>query len=891
MAGTNVFVMDPDNLNKMIEGINSLKSGIDKLAVTMKDAKGISEDLNKTSENTAGATGSGGKVAEMTAGDHAQLNYVKNMMITDFLGGLTNAVTNAVGTLMSLAQRAATYESSLINMSYRMTNPTGQMDYLYTRGGLEGITRQLNQDATGPWQKIQLDQMVNITEKFLQYGKYNSQDQAFDQNLLTMGRIGGESFQRRGLEYNAGTETAMKYNVAGVKMGELQQFTEHLGDVAKIGSMTSREILSIDSAIRKLSMSFGYGNKQIQQFGLEYMKTAGIISLVGGDPTNIMGKMNQWVSGSETGMLNSLLLGYNPSDPGGNLQKTSQAAAQAQSLLASTPETMRPYMFNMMSPSLGLGGYDYTDLEPLARTGKGKAKNTAELTLKEISEHGKTYIGQADKLAAILSQVNMDILNVGKGQLKGIVELTQKWATPMLSMLKTITDYAAENPKTTAAVLSVFNSLGTIGNAFFAYAAYKGVTSVAGLAMPAAAGAAGAGGVATAAGGLAAAGGAAIASTVLVGAGLGVAAGMYIDSKWTGENKKKFFDFISGKGISDEQDEYREKFLLGTQKLEGRTFESVMREGRNRRAGLGPSEVDKMSVEDLQSKATKEFGSPLFGLDLDKYRQYLELKTEGLIPDYKDIDSNYDNLHKRNEMEDFFKQKGFKITVHEEGEHAPNSLHKKMAALDFSIKGIAVSKLIKDLTEGSKSGFRNFVEATEDDAAANLTPSDRKLLADSGLLKIVSGGNGYKGIHGHTELTNLVSGLNTGPRKSQAEAEQTGDLKSYVDNIFFSNQQLQAPVVDAKGIVHPGGIATSSGVGRAGGAAVSSTNAGGAYAAAAERPEVTYVKDQDLTDLVDKIFNIMLSKKDKLSGPIPSRHEDLSGQRTAGGGTIWEGNN
>src|ERR1035437_5533391 len=460
-----VAAIDPANATELNNKFDKLGGSVDKLTASLLKVVEGSKEFGKNSTNTS-------DMAERKTEDSAQGKYIRAEYWSQVLGTFSQALGKTIGQFASLALQAQNFQVSLTNLSYRMLNPGQQMNQMYDQGGLIKLQQKMNKEFGTPWQGVQTDEMLFGADQFLRYGKLRNQTQGKEglDNIEKTIQIGKVASRTRGLDFEQGTETALKYNVAGVPLAELMGFTKELANAAKIGAMSNKEILTLDSNIRQLAYGFKMSGTEIQRFGIDYMSVAGQLSLAGGNAPDLMGKMNQYQTGSMPGVLNALLLGLKHGDNQGNLEKTKSGALNFQSLLSTIDPILRPMMFEQMKGSQGFGGdYKMEDLEVLARTGEKQdggddPKKMMALTAKNTG----VLVTSADHFGGLLGTLNTTAITVGQEILKTIDTQFTKYGPGLLNGIIKLGDYFKDHLFQLSGVLFALGGglTGALGIAF-----------------------------------------------------------------------------------------------------------------------------------------------------------------------------------------------------------------------------------------------------------------------------------------------------------------------------------------------------------------------------------------------------------------------------------------
>jgi hypothetical protein len=455
MAANPMFLfqgMFPPGQKELNEEFKSSMLDMGAVAKNLTSAtKDLKESLAEAKKSSADiSSGIGG------SGDSGEGTYNRGMKQVEVFDLVVTGIVKTIGALSALAAKAAEFETSLTQTSYRMLDPIGRMNSLYTQNSLLNARQQITSEGSTPWMSTSASEMVGYLDVFQQYGKLRNDTEGPESqnNLMELARIGGQGARERGFTRMEAAQTSMQYNVAGVDLNDLRGFNTELGKMARLGAMSKNQVKGIDQAILKLAYSFNMSGKEIESFGREYMKIAGVISLSGGDPNKILSKMNAYADGSKEGMLNALILGYDTKNPTQMMAATQGGAQQLLGMLDAVPDAMKAHVSQLMAPAMGLGGFDLKEIQQIAKTGSAGAKTTEKTLLAQIAKHtGETYVAHAEIAQKTLNDIEASAIRIGEGQLDMMVKGLKRFDN-LIDKVLSMTEMLKDNPGKTALALA-----------------------------------------------------------------------------------------------------------------------------------------------------------------------------------------------------------------------------------------------------------------------------------------------------------------------------------------------------------------------------------------------------------------------------------------------------
>ena len=391
----------------------------------------------------------------------------------------------------------------------------------------------------------------------------------------------------------------------------MNRFGKQLANIGRQSGMTADQTKALYRTVTSLGRAYGLTGKNAEKFVLESVAVGSAISKIGLDAQQILRQMNEVATGSEEGLIQSLLLGFKPSDPVGQLKAFQEQAKMITQMADQAGEQFAPFLTRRIGDKLGLKNFSVEQIQAMAR-GESVETNTGETIQKDM----------LDVLKGIRSTMNDQAranenpyATIGQYAQEGFTKLIAWFQEKLIPVLNNLKNKMAEwLPKLIPTLKNIKAKFDTFMEKFNSFFSMEGgplknfitgaalvslattlLPTLVGLVLKGLAGklvggssAAGARGEIAARAGAgflggalgkmlptanpaaAGAGAAAVASVAGLAAaalafGGGVLIGTIIDKLWTGPNKDRMFDniyqFIAGKKGS--QEELDRKMAIG----------------------------------------------------------------------------------------------------------------------------------------------------------------------------------------------------------------------------------------------------------------------------------------------------------------------------------------
>jgi hypothetical protein len=370
-----------------------------------------------------------------------------------------------------------------------------------------------------------------------------------------------------GAEDSAEIMTGLRKQV-GLVSAEMEGYSKVLLSINRTSNMTNEEFVkSIKNAIG-LARAYGLAGHAGQEFVLQNLRVASAVSQMGLDVEATMKKMNEVATGSEQGLIQSLLMGFQPGQPEAQAAGFQNMAQQIVGMAAGAGQA-EPFLIRQLGDVLGLGKFSVEDIKKLAGgvAVEGEGKDTIQKDMlgvlkdmrTEMQKHPElekespywTAINSVNQAASSLTSLLEEEFGQAVKDLKKLLDNVPGWINKIEGWFTDIKKFLGEHD------LSLKHVVGGIAGLATAVALIPSAIKlvIAGIPSLFGAGAAGMGGGIGGAG-LGAVGGTtaavslgSVVGVILLGLAVGGTIGTIIDKitdsvPWMKKAKEKFFDAI-----------------------------------------------------------------------------------------------------------------------------------------------------------------------------------------------------------------------------------------------------------------------------------------------------------------------------------------------------------
>jgi hypothetical protein len=182
------------------------------------------------------------------------------------------------------------------------------------------------------------------------------------------GYAAGGAQLMRGMGLSAETSgevlTSLRKNV-GLVSAEMSNYSKQLSAIGRTSNMTSAELAKQVKNSIGLARAYGLAGKGGQEFILTNMRISSAVSQMGLNVEATMKKLHEVSTGSEEGLIQSLLMGFQPGDTEGALGGFQNMAKFISGRAAGTGQA-EPYLIRQMADQLGMKQFSVEDIKKMA---------------------------------------------------------------------------------------------------------------------------------------------------------------------------------------------------------------------------------------------------------------------------------------------------------------------------------------------------------------------------------------------------------------------------------------------------------------------------------------------------------------------------------------------
>lgn len=283
---------------------------------------------------------------------------------------------------------------------------------------------------------------------------------------------GAQLMRGMGLSAEGSAEilTSLRKNV-GLVSAEMASYSKQLSAIGRTSNMTSAELgKQIKNSIG-LARAYGLAGKGAQEFVLTNMRVSSAVSQMGLNVEATMKKLHEVSTGSEEGLIQSLLMGFQPGDTEGALGGMKQMA-QFITGRASGAGQAEPYLIRQMADQLGMKQFSVEDIQKMAQgiAVEGPKGDTTQKDIVDLLSDIKIALTKPELIQESPYNTAANLINDMVSKLTAWFEVTFK---PLLDELK---DWAL---KLTKEVFPILNGFADKFKEIFG----EGIDSLKGLAL------------------------------------------------------------------------------------------------------------------------------------------------------------------------------------------------------------------------------------------------------------------------------------------------------------------------------------------------------------------------------------------------------------------------
>jgi hypothetical protein len=274
---------------------------------------------------------------------------------SNILSGIGKTAVGAIGLVTAALKPVADFDNYIGSLNKKITQVGGQLNN-YKNIALEFRKADFFKAGEGGFglseddlNKVEYSFAAGTTafEKFGAKSKENIK--GFAQGAgMAMKTIGGTADQ-------ASAAMVDLHKTIGVsfKEEEMTPFVTTMANISKSANMTDTQFYSLTKQVTGLAKAYGLSGEAGKQFVTNSLSVGAALSQVGLDASDMMSKMNAIASGSEQGLITSLILGFKKDDPIGQL-KAFQRQAKIFVDMTKGMGNAAPMMLQSMTSAYGM---------------------------------------------------------------------------------------------------------------------------------------------------------------------------------------------------------------------------------------------------------------------------------------------------------------------------------------------------------------------------------------------------------------------------------------------------------------------------------------------------------------------------------------------------------
>lgn len=319
------------------------------------------------------------------------------------------------------------------------------------------------QGANGLMPGFKQEEALDVANLFAQVGKarmdtsFGAKSMADLSKLTDMSGVGGRA---TGMGTGRTAEVLMEQNRSlNQTMPQLEMYNTLMMAVSRVSGITAEQMSALNDQIVAMGVNYGKSGKEASQFAQEAVVVGGRMAEMGYNVTDMMGKMSQQATGSEYGVIQSLLLGGPAGQVAKRWENTQAAMKRLREMAAGLPEEFREYFIKQAAPNFGLQGFEVSDImragqfkdqTEMIEAGRkdrlGKGMGTDNDYLKQISDAltdpNKFYKSIADVLSSPFERWRTELTKTGVEWGRELSEVIKKNWPEIEDTIKKIGEFA-----------------------------------------------------------------------------------------------------------------------------------------------------------------------------------------------------------------------------------------------------------------------------------------------------------------------------------------------------------------------------------------------------------------------------------------------------------------
>lgn len=271
------------------------------------------------------------------------------------------------------------------------------------------------------------------------------------------------------------------HKTIGLTFNEMEPFVKTMGNISKSANLNSDQFFKLTKQVTGLAKAYGLSGEEGKKFVTGSLAVGAALSQLGFDASEMIAKMNEVATGSEQGLITSLLLGFKPGDTTGQLEAFQKQAKDIVAMAQSAGPQIAPYIMQQLGSAYGMNMSPEQMMrlaQGLPMDEKGKKQDAADILQQILDDQKdpqraaeKPYVTAANTGNALLSAIHS--LLAGKF-FDALTEL-QTWAHTTLHTIMT---------KISHGIDEIIKWSGKLDNLFGLHTSKLGELVTAALAIP-----------------------------------------------------------------------------------------------------------------------------------------------------------------------------------------------------------------------------------------------------------------------------------------------------------------------------------------------------------------------------------------------------------------------
>lgn len=241
--------------------------------------------------------------------------------------------------------------------------------------------------------------------------KYGAASQA---NLKDYTQGAGMAMKLLGFDPNQATEALTNmHKTFALNFRDMEPFVKQMGNIGKSANLSTDQFYKLTKQVTALAKAYGLSGEAGKKFVTGSLAVGSALSQLGLDASEMMSKMNAVATGSEQGLITSLLLGFKPGDTQGQLEAFQRQAKEIVAMAQSAGPQMAPYIMQQLGSVYGMN-MNPEQMMRLAQglpATEGGAKKDATDILKDILADQQNPDRAAEKPFVTAAQTGNAILS------------------------------------------------------------------------------------------------------------------------------------------------------------------------------------------------------------------------------------------------------------------------------------------------------------------------------------------------------------------------------------------------------------------------------------------------------------------------------------------------